>query len=550
VAEETQSVLDELARLRAENWRLSHALEEERERFRHTVQTPLIGFLLSSFERSVFLDTNQAYCKFLGFERAELLAKDPYKFWSETTHPEDQERELVELKRLVSGESDSYRIEKRHIRKNGEVRWGEVTLSSIRDARGRVRQNVLACVDIHEQKQRLLERERLESSLLQAQKLESVGRLVGGVAHDFNNRLVVIMGHADLLRRAAADEPVLTAHADMVVSSARRAADLTRQLLAYTRRQVLRPQATDINPIVDRTRRMLDRLIGEHIEVVTVLEAKHPMLADSGQIEQVLMNLTLNARDAMPSGGRITLHTLDVDVTSEAPTAGLEPGTYVALEVSDTGTGISKETLQHLFEPFFTTKEVGQGTGLGLASVDGIVRQSGGSVSVKSVEGQGSTFTVYLPRAQEQAVETTIPASTRSNHVPCVPQLETVLVVDDEEDVRQLLAEVLRLGSYRVLEARNPEQAVKVVQAHSGSLGLLITDIVMPGSSGMELADTLRETRPDLKVLFMSGYAERQRLRGLHGNEHYIPKPFLPDELFQRVNDILAEPAHGVEKIA
>ena len=528
----------EVARLHAENWRLTHELAEARERLEHAFATELVGFLVSSFEQGTFLDANEAYCRFLGYTCEEVLASDPYQFWIDTTFPDDIEPERRELQRLMAGEISSYRLQKRYLRKGGEMRWGDMTLSAVRDQRGHVRHSVIACTDIHEQKAALEARANLEDTLLRAQKLETVGRLVGGVAHDFNNRLLVIMGYADLVKRGSARDPVLAGHAEVVVSSARRAADLTRQLLAYSRRQVLRPRSSDLNAAVDGTRRMLERLIGEQIELVTVLGAKHPMLADSGQVEQVLMNLMLNARDAMPNGGRVTLETLDVMVLPNAPIKGLADGAYVALAVTDTGTGIPAAALEHIFEPFFTTKDVGRGTGLGLATVDGIVRQSGGGIAVRSVEGQGSTFTVYLPRAPEQA-ELTPSRGEKSEYLPCHPAIETVLVVDDEDDVRHLLADVLRIGAYNVLEARDAQQALELARGLGKPVELLVTDIVMPGLTGMELADALRDLNPRLKVLFMSGYAEQDRVRQLYDNEQFIPKPFLPAELFRRVSAFL-----------
>jgi PAS domain S-box-containing protein len=545
---DTPSSTDELTRLQAENWRLTHELAEERERFRHVFESPLVGFLLASFELNKFLELNQAYCDFLGYTREEVLAADPYQHWMATTLPEDYDVERPLLKRVVLGELDRYRVEKRYVHKSGEVRWGQVSYSCIRDDRGRVRHSIITCADIQDHKRALEARDKLEGNLLQAQKLETVGRLVGGVAHDFNNRLLVIMGYADLLKRGSAHDSVLASHAEVVVSSARRAADLTRQLLAYSRRQVLRPRPADLNAVVDGTRRMLERLIGERVELVTVLGAKYPMLADPGQIEHVLMNLTLNARDAMPDGGRVTLETFDIEVTRDAPAEGLAPGAYVALSVSDTGTGISEAARKHIFEPFFTTKDIGRGTGLGLATADGIVRQSGGGITVKSSEGHGSTFTVYLPRAIDTASELTPSKAEKGDYVPCLPTVETILVVDDEDDVRKLLVDVLRFGAYRVIEARDGEQALELATAHSAPIDLLVTDIVMPGMSGMELADALRSRSPDLKVLFMSGYAERDRIRPLHENEQFVPKPFLPAEFYRVVNQFLREPSQALEQ--
>jgi PAS domain S-box-containing protein len=548
MTENPSSLPDELARLRADNFRLTHELTEERERFRHAFEGPLVGYLISSFELGKFLDVNQAYCDFLGFSRAEVLAADPYQHWIATTFADDLDLERRWLQRIVAGEIEGYRIEKRFVRKNGDMRWGQLSFSCVRDDRGRVRYNILACNDIHEHKRSLEQRAKLEGSLLQAQKLETVGRLVGGVAHDFNNRLLVIMGYADLLKRGSAHDSVLASHAEVVVSSARRAADLTRQLLAYSRRQVLRPRPSDLNAVVDGTRRMLERLIGERVELVTVLGAKFPMLADPGQIEHVLMNLTLNARDAMPDGGRVTLETFDCEVTKDAAVEGLSDGAYVALSVTDTGTGIPEATRKHIFEPFFTTKDVGRGTGLGLATADGIVRQSGGGITLKSSEGHGSTFTVYLPRAIDTASELTPSKIEKPDYVPCLPTVETILIVDDEDDVRKLLVDVLRISSYRVLEARDAEQALEVANAHATPIDLLVTDIVMPGMTGMELADAIRARSPDLKVLFMSGYAERDRIRPLRESERFVPKPFLPAEFYAAVDEFLREPAPNLEQ--
>jgi two-component system cell cycle sensor histidine kinase/response regulator CckA len=521
----------ELVKLRAENVRLQSVLADECERYLVTLRHARVPLLITSFETGRYTHVNQAYAEFLGFTAEEILASDPYQFWVDTTHPEDFEAERRALQRVVDGELDLYSIEKRFIKKGGEVCWGELHAAVVRDARGRLRYAVIQVDDTAERRASAATRAELEARLRQAQKLESVGRLVGGVAHDFNNRLLVIMGYAELLKRGTAGNPVLEGHANLVLSSSQRAADLTRQLLAYSRRQVLRPHATDLNAIVDGMRRMLERLIGEQVELATALGARVPMLADPGQVEQVIMNLVLNARDAMPNGGRVLIETGDAVVIEETPVADLAPGEYVTLAVVDTGSGIPDATRPHIFEPFFTTKEVGKGTGLGLATVEGIVRQSGGAVTVKTSPGSGSTFTVYLPRASESA----------TSDGPASSEAPARLV--DIETVRRLLVDVIRIGAYRVLEARDGEQALQIAALHSGSIELLVTDLVMPRIAGMELADRLRAKHPDLKVLFMSGYAEREHLRELHPNEQFIPKPFLPAELFRRVNDFLRDRA-------
>jgi len=505
-----------------------------------------VSLLITSFETGRYLDANAAQCKLLGYSREEILEADPYAFWVKVTHPEDFEAERVMLQRLVEGEINGYRnFRKRFFHRNGEIVHAEITVEVVRDERGRIRYCVTHMEDRTEIQRLLDAKAELEARLQQSQKLETIGRLVGGVAHDFNNRLLVIMGHAEILKRSASDNAALEGHANVVLSSARRAADLTRQLLAYGRLQVLNPRPLDLNHAVDTLRQMLERLIGEHVELVTVLGAKQPTLADAGQVEQVLLNLVLNARDAMPDGGRLTVETSDVDVESGQVT-DLAPGGYVTLSVTDTGSGISAATQARLFEPFFTTKDVGKGTGLGLATVNGIVRQSRGGITLKSVEGRGSTFVVYLPRATESALETGVEAITPDP--PPAAELsgvETVLIVDDEDEVRRLLVDVLRLGAYEVLEARDGEHALEVLARHPGSLDLLVTDTVMPRMSGPDLADRLRVSDPNLKVLFMSGYAESERLRTLGKHERFIAKPFLPADLFVRVHTFLRE---GPEK--
>jgi two-component system cell cycle sensor histidine kinase/response regulator CckA len=496
-----------------------------------------IGLLITSFEQGRYVEANQAECELLGYTREEILAADPYAFWLEVTHPEDFEKERLLLQRLVDGETNSYELRKRFLRKDRSTCIADVRATVARDTRGRIRYVVSHAVDRTREAELLQRQAELEARLHQSQKLETIGRLVGGVAHDFNNRLLVIMGHSELMKRAAANNPQLEQHADMVLSSARRAADLTRQLLAYGRLQFLSPKPLDLNRIVDGMRGMLERLIGEQVELVTVLGAKAPTYADAGQLEQVLLNLVLNARDAMPAGGRLTVETSDIELGPANPVSDLAPGRYVALSVSDTGTGIPEAVRPRVFEPFFTTKEVGKGTGLGLATVDGIVRQSGGAISFKTLEGRGSVFTVHLPLSTEEPVET---EPTKSTPAADLGRHETILVVDDEDEVRRLLADVLRIGAYEVLEARNGEQALEVAAAHSGPLDLVVTDMVMPELGGADLADELRALQPDVKILFMSGYAEKHRTRELRDGEEFIAKPFLPADLFVRVNRILS----------
>ena len=536
-----------MSRLLAENARLERELDEERARSRRVFDTGLVGKIVSSFELGRYLAVNQAFVDMSGYTESEILAYDPYRFWVDTTFTEDLESERAQLQRVMTGEISSYRVEKRHVRKNGEVRWAVTEFSAERDARGSVRLAAITMLDIHDQKTAQAKRAELEARLHRAQKVETVGRLVGGVAHDFNNRLLVIMGYGQMLKNSVADDPELSTFAELVLSSAQRSAELTHQLLAYSRQQVLRPRSIDLNAVVDGTRRMLERVVSEEIELVTVLGAKHPMLADPGQVEQVLMNLVLNARDALVGGGRITLETRDAFSTPAEPLEDLGFGDYVALSVADTGTGISEALRDRIFEPFFTTKESGRGTGLGLPMVEGIVRQSGGAIRLESIEGRGTTFTVYFPRAAadlDAPVEKIDAGLGRG-----FPDGELVLVVDDEDDVRALLSDVLQVGRFRVIAARSGRQALELATAQASPVALLVTDIVMPGMSGTELADALRVRYPAIKVVFMSGYAERERVRELRPDEQFIAKPFLPAKLFSTVESLLRA-AVEIEKTA
>jgi two-component system, cell cycle sensor histidine kinase and response regulator CckA len=534
----------ELALLRAENTRLLEELRTSQERFQLGFVESPVGMLVVCLATARFVDTNQAYCDFLGYSRQEILDADPYEFWVKTTTKEDHAREQAEVFRLASGESTGYRIVKGYIRKDGSVRYGDLTTCASQ-VDGKIRLMVGQIVDVHEQVVERAGRAALEDRLRQAEKLESMGRLVGGVAHDFNNRLLVILGHAELLKRNVEGRRELELHADAVLVSARRAADLTRQLLAFSRRQVLRPEACDLDAIVERMRRMLERVIGETIELVTVLGAGRLTHADPGQLEHVILNLVLNSRDAMPEGGRITIRTAGLRFDENDAPPDLAPGGYVKLSVTDTGSGIPAALHGRIFEPFFTTKEVGRGTGLGLSMTEGIVRQSGGSIALESEEGRGTTFTLYLP----EAVVGAAPEAEPARELTAGPRnVGTILVVDDESDVRRLLLDVLRIASFEVLEAHDGVDALEIARGYSGTIELLLTDVVMPGLSGPELAAELRASRPELEVLFMSGYAERSPLSELGPRDHYIQKPFLPRELFVQVREILDRVPQSIQQ--
>jgi signal transduction histidine kinase/ActR/RegA family two-component response regulator len=385
----------------------------------------------------------------------------------------------------------------------------------------------------------------LEEQYRQAQKMEAVGQLAGGVAHDFNNLLTIISGYSELLlSRLPADDPSREL-VEEIYMAGERAAGLTRQLLAFSRKQVLEPRVIDLNRIVDEAGKMLRRLIGEDVEVVTRLEDRLPKVkVDPGQAEQILVNLAVNARDAMPRGGRLTIATAAVEIDAGYARSHLEvePGRHVRITVSDTGEGMDAATAARVFEPFFTTKAKGKGTGLGLATVYGIVKQSGGSIEVSSQPGKGTSFEIYLPTAGVEAAELAPPAP-----VPALDGAETLLLVEDDPQVRALSRLALSMHGYAVLEAGNGEEAVRLSDGHAGPIHLLVTDVVMPRMGGRQLAEALRARRPSMKVLFLSGYTDDAMMR--HGISHaevaFLPKPFTPAALAAKVREALDDGAGG-----
>jgi signal transduction histidine kinase len=379
-----------------------------------------------------------------------------------------------------------------------------------------------------------------QGQLEQVQKMEAIGRLAGGVAHDFNNLLTVILGRAEILLRQVKPEDSMHRGIELIQRTAGRAADLTRQLLAFGRKQMLEPVVLDLSAVTMDMKDMLGRLIGEDIALLTTpTHGLGRVKADRGQIEQVIMNLAVNARDAMPQGGHLILETANVDLDEEfvRRNVGARTGPHVMLAVSDNGTGIPREIQAHIFEPFFTTKEQGKGTGLGLATVYGIVKQSGGYVQVNSEPNQGTTFRIYLPRLTDMAIS--VDRSARP--VMTAAGRETILLVEDEEGVRELARDILRANGYTVLEARNGNEALLISERHQGPLDLLLTDVVMPRMSGCELAERLGPLRSDLSVLYMSGYTDDAVIRhGAFGSgTAFLQKPFTPAALAQRVRETL-----------
>jgi len=386
---------------------------------------------------------------------------------------------------------------------------------------------------------RAKERARYEERLRQSQKMEAVGNLAGGIAHDFNNMLSVILGYTDLARGAlAADDPARL-DLDEVMTAADRAKKLTSQLLTFSRKQVLKAQVLDLNAVLRSVHGMLEPLLGGAVELVlSLVEPVGAIKADQGQLEQVIMNLAVNARDSMPNGGKLTLETANVelDPSYAALHPGVTPGRYVLLAVTDTGIGMERAVLDHIFEPFFTTKREGKGTGLGLATVFGIVRQSGGHIAVYSEPGLGTTFKTYFPETSERAEvrEVTIVQKPMGG-------VETVLLVEDLDSVRALSEAVLARRGYRVLAASSGEEALRLAEGHPGTIHLLVTDVVMPRMTGPELSTRLAALRPGIKVLFMSGYTDGAIVE--HGllppGSEFLQKPATPDALLEKVRKLL-----------
>ena len=398
-------------------------------------------------------------------------------------------------------------------------------------------------VEWHEQEERRQQAEEAlrvsEEQLRQSQKLEAVGQLAGGIAHDFNNLLTVIRGYSDLMLVSLDRADPQRVHLEAIKDAADRAASLTRQLLAFSRKQVLQPKVLDLNALVTNVNQMLQRMIGEDIDLAIVLRSDlGHVKADPGQLEQVIMNLVVNARDAMPQGGQLTIETANVELDEAYARrhAAVQPGPYVMLTVSDTGHGMDAKTQARIFEPFFTTKGPGQGTGLGLSTVYGIVKQSGGSVWVYSEPGHGTTFRIYLQRVQEQVEAPQAPSPGASPH-----ETETVLLAEDDKTVRTLVRMVLQEHGYTVLAAPHGVEALRISEAHQGVIHLLVTDVVMPGMNGRELAQRLALARPDMKVLYVSGYTDDVIIRHgvLEAGIAFLQKPFTPDVLARKVRDVL-----------
>jgi two-component system cell cycle sensor histidine kinase/response regulator CckA len=523
----------ELSSLRAERDAAAAELSLARS-YRDAVDASPIAIACISTATGRYVFANEAFAQLLGHAREQLLASDPYHIWAASKEPADLEAEHLAIERIAKGETSRCALENLVRSTSGERHWCRSDLVGQLDAHGRLAYLTVYVTDLHRHHVAAQAKAQIEEQLLRAAKLSAAGQIVGGLAHDFNNCLMVIMGHTELLKAELEPHPVLAERAEIILASAHGGADLTRQLMAYGRRQVLKAVRFDLNETVRRMRRLLDSVLGDRIELTARLAAEHQVLADPGQIEQVILNLVFNARDAMPEGGTLSLSTED----ALADTAGLPsaaPAGGVVLRVSDTGAGMPPEVLARIYEPFFTTKP--NGAGLGLAMVEGIVQQSGGAMTVESKVGGGTLFTIVLQRAGE---EVRPPLAARPERaLPASTGLETVLVCDDNPEVCDLMASVLSLRGYTILRARDGQQALAL--AHKGKLHLLVTDVAMPGLDGIGLAAELRKNEPELSVLYVSGYAEdAERVAASLGpRTWFIPKPFLPADLTRTVWSML-----------
>jgi PAS domain S-box-containing protein len=493
------------------------ALQESEQRFRVTFDHAAVGIAHVAPDGR-WLRVNQKLCDILGYTRQELLQRT----FQDITYPEDLDADLENIRRVLAREIQTYSIEKRYIQKDGSLIWVHLTVALARGPRKEPRYFISVVEDI-------TQRKLLEEQLRQSQKMEAIGRLAGGIAHDFNNLLTVIGGYGQMMLAQLDQSDSLHAKAQAICRASDRAAALTSQLLAFSRRQIVQPRTVNLNDLVAGMQEMLHRLLGETVLLQTIQsKVAAKVKVDPGQFEQVIVNLAVNARDAMPEGGELTI---------EVSTAEVDQTPQVMLCVRDTGTGMDAEVQSHLFEPFYTTKDRGKGTGLGLSIVYGIVKQSGGSIIVNSQLGQGTAFQIFLPRVFAEETQAAAGMTLES----IASGSETILLVEDEEALRKLAGEVLRSSGYTVLEAASGEDAMGVYRRFTGPIPLLVTDMIMPGMNGRTLAERLRSLRPDTKVLYISGYTEN--LLDLHGPlgpaTAFLQKPFAPAVLTRKVRELL-----------
>jgi PAS domain S-box-containing protein len=524
-----EKVEERTAQLRQQIREREHSQESLRrseEKFSKAFRASPDWMAITTLTEGHFVEVNEAFVRISGYSWEEVQGRtaSEISLWAD---PKERPRimGILETQGSVHGEEVRFRT------RSGEIRtmlWSAepIEVDGVRCA-------MAVASDI-------TERKALEEQLFQSQKMEALGRLAGGVAHDLNNLMTVVTGYSQLLRQALPQEDPMREDLEEISKAGDRASGLVGQLLAFSRRQMLQPRILDLNEVVTDMEKMLRRVLGEDIDLETrpgsdLCRVK----VDPGQMEQVIMNLAVNARDAMPKGGNLTIETANVllDDAYARTHASVKPGPYVMLAVSDTGTGMDEGTRARIFEPFFTTKEKGQGTGLGLSTVYGIVKQSGGEIWVYSEPGQGATFKVYLPAEEEGEA----PFQRKETGELPLHGTETVLVVEDSEEVMELVVKILAEKGYHAMAARDGGEALRICEAHAGSIQLMVTDVVMPGMSGRELAESLKGTRPEMKVLYMSGYTDNAIVHHgiLDAGVDFLQKPFTPQALAQKVREVL-----------
>ena len=526
---ENRKLYQEAQRELAERKRAEEALRQSEDKFSKAFHGSPDWVTITTLKDGRYIDVNDAFLRITGFSRDEVIGRTSIELgiWVD---PEDHKRALL----IVEREGALRDLEVRHRMKSGEIRT--FLMSSVKIDLA----DEICLISVSRD---ITDRKSLEQQLLHSQKMEAIGKLAGGLAHDLNNVMTAIMSCSSFLLMGLSPEDPLRRDAQDIKKAGKRAAHLIRQIMAFGRRQVLHPRVFDLNTAVADMEEMLRHLIGENIDMVAALEPELGLVkADIGQIEQVIMNLVVNAGDAMPRGGHLTIETNNVDFDESYANKNeiMQPGPYVMLAVSDTGIGMDAKTQAQIFEPFFSTKEMGTGSGLGLSTVHGIVKQSGGYIRVYSKPGQGTTFKIYLPLI-EGVVE---PTKLNKAQVESLQGSETILLVEDDDMVRNSALRTLQQYGYQVLEAKDGKKATKICQQHEGLIHLMLTDVVMPGMSGKELAERMESLYPEMKMVYMSGYVGN--IIANHGvvgpRTNFIHKPFAPEVLAKKVRNILNAP--------